>query len=94
MTTTAFSQIAPADVHKTLARHILADGYDLENMDAAVPIGTTCRLCERVDCEQRAFPPIQHGLKVDENVRGRSFYAPVDGAVMKVEEKKRPRKRS
>jgi L-lysine 6-transaminase len=29
MTTTALPQIAPADVHATLARHILADGYDL-----------------------------------------------------------------
>jgi len=57
---------------------VYADGYDLDNLDAAVPIGTTCRLCERLDCEQRAFPPLQYGLKVDENVRGRSFYAPVD----------------
>jgi len=29
MTTTALPQIAPADVHATLKRHILADGYDL-----------------------------------------------------------------
>ncbi|HEX6086275.1 MAG TPA: short-chain fatty acyl-CoA regulator family protein [Thermoanaerobaculia bacterium] len=57
---------------------VYADGYDLGNIEAAVPIGTTCRLCERVNCEQRAFPPMQHGLKVDENVRGRSFYAPVE----------------
>jgi predicted transcriptional regulator/transcriptional regulator with XRE-family HTH domain len=56
---------------------VYADGYDLDNLEAAVPIGVTCRLCERLDCEQRAFPPMQHGLKVDENVRGRSFYAPV-----------------
>ena len=79
---------------KDARKLVYADGYDLENMDAAVPIGTTCRLCERPDCEQRAFPPIQHGLKVDENVRGRSFYAPVDGAAVKVVEKKRPRKRA
>ena len=56
---------------------IYADGYDLSNLDAAVPIGTTCRLCERLDCEQRAFPPLQHGLQIDETIRGRSFYAPV-----------------
>jgi predicted transcriptional regulator len=41
-----------------------------------VPIGTTCRLCERMDCDQRAFPALMHGVTVDENVRGRSFYAP------------------
>ena len=55
---------------------VYADGYELDNLDAAVPIGTTCRLCERLDCEQRAFPPLQYGLTIDENVRGRSFYAP------------------
>lgn len=59
---------------------IYAEGYDLDNLEAAVPIGTTCRLCERLDCEQRAFPPLQQGLVVDENVRGRSFYVPADGA--------------
>lgn len=62
---------------KDARKLVYADGYDLGNLEAAVPIGTTCRLCERIDCEQRAFPPLQHGLKVDENVRGRSFYAPV-----------------
>jgi len=55
---------------------VYSDGYDVDNLDAAVPIGTTCRLCERLDCEQRAFPPLQYGLTIDENVRGRSFYAP------------------
>lgn len=57
---------------------IYADGYELGNLDAAVPIGTTCRLCERLDCDQRAFPPLQYGLTIDENVRGRSFYAPTE----------------
>jgi predicted transcriptional regulator len=64
------------DAHKL----VYADGYDLANTDAAVPIGTTCRLCERLDCEQRAFPPLQYGLMVDENVRGASFYAPAVAA--------------
>lgn len=63
---------------KEARKTVYADGYDLDNLEAAVPIGTTCRLCERTNCEQRAFPPLQYGLKVDENVRGRSFYAPVE----------------
>jgi predicted transcriptional regulator len=29
-----------------------------------------------MDCEQRAFPALLHPLKVDENVRGVSFFAP------------------
>jgi hypothetical protein len=45
-----------------------------------VPIGITCRLCERVDCQARAFPPVHAPLRVDEHVRGVSFYAPVGGA--------------
>ncbi|HUP45951.1 MAG TPA: short-chain fatty acyl-CoA regulator family protein [Thermoanaerobaculia bacterium] len=57
---------------------VYADGCDLDNLDAAVPIGTTCRLCERMDCEQRAFPALQTGISIDENVRGRSFYAPAE----------------
>jgi len=56
---------------------VYADGFDLESREAVVPVGLTCRLCERVDCEQRAFPPLQHPLKVNANVRGVSFFAPV-----------------
>jgi len=55
--------------------NLLADR--IGNDDAAVPVGTTCRLCEQMDCEQRVVPALQHPLRVDENVRGVSFYAPV-----------------
>jgi len=55
---------------------VYADGLDLAHPQAAVPIGITCRLCDRVDCEQRAFPAIQHRLAIDENFRGLSFYSP------------------
>lgn len=58
------------------ARHLVyADGVDLDNVQAAVPVGVTCRLCDRVDCEQRAFPPLHHPLAVDEDARGVSFYS-------------------
>jgi predicted transcriptional regulator/transcriptional regulator with XRE-family HTH domain len=53
---------------------VYADGVDLENQAAAEAIGPSCRLCERMDCRQRAFPPLQSRLRVDENVRGLSFY--------------------
>ncbi len=56
---------------------VYSDGVDLDNLAAAVPVGVTCRLCDRMDCEQRAFPALQSPLRVDENVRGISFYAPV-----------------
>ena len=56
---------------------VYSDGMDLGNLEAAVPIGTTCRLCEQRNCEQRVFPSIQHAVEIDETVRGVSFYAPV-----------------
>ena len=54
---------------------VYADGMDLTSKDAAVPVGMTCRLCERLDCQARAFPPVQMPMAVDENVRGITFYA-------------------
>jgi predicted transcriptional regulator/transcriptional regulator with XRE-family HTH domain len=59
-------------------RLVYADGIDLQNAAAAVPIGITCRLCERMDCQARAFPPIHAPLRLNEHVRGVSFFAPVD----------------
>ena len=56
---------------------VYADGLDLSSQDAIVPVGPSCRLCERLDCEQRAFPPLLHSLTVNEQVRGVSFYAPL-----------------
>lgn len=58
-------------------RLVYADGLDIENAAAAVPIGITCRLCERADCTARAVPSLEGGLRIDENVRGVSFFAPV-----------------
>lgn len=57
---------------------VYSDGVDLESSEGAVPVGVTCRLCERHDCEQRAFPSIRAGMALDENVRGPSVYAPRD----------------
>lgn len=59
---------------------VYAEGVDVDNADAAVPVGVTCRVCERLDCEQRAFPSIRHPLEIRENMRGVSFYAPVEDA--------------
>jgi predicted transcriptional regulator len=56
---------------------IYADGVRLDQ--PPVPVGVTCRLCERTDCEQRAFPPLQQVFKVEENLRRTSFYARIEG---------------
>lgn len=58
---------------RALARMALANYFA-----AAVPVGITCRLCERTDCQARAFPSLRSELRIDENVRGMSFFAPVE----------------
>ncbi|HEY0525121.1 MAG TPA: short-chain fatty acyl-CoA regulator family protein [Stellaceae bacterium] len=52
---------------------VYADGIDLGH-GAATPVGPTCRVCERLDCAQRAFPPIGQRLVPNEHVRGQSSY--------------------
>lgn len=54
---------------------VYTDGLDLKSRDAIVPVGPSCRLCERMDCEQRAYPPLHQAFPIDENRRGVSFYA-------------------
>ena len=46
-------------------RTIYAQGLDLDDADAATPIGSGCRMCDRANCPQRAFPPISRPLDVD-----------------------------
>ncbi|MGW2598760.1 short-chain fatty acyl-CoA regulator family protein [Streptomyces klenkii] len=48
-------------------RLVYSDGLDLGNASAATPIGMGCRICERLDCPQRAVPPLGRPLAVDEN---------------------------
>jgi predicted transcriptional regulator len=57
------------------SKMVYADGLDLKSREALVPVGPSCRLCARMDCEQRAHPPLHHPYPIDENRRGISFYA-------------------
>ncbi|WP_066628602.1 helix-turn-helix domain-containing protein [Brevundimonas vesicularis] len=47
---------------------VYAAGLDLNG--PAARIGVSCRICERTDCTQRAFPPLDRTLHVPENERG------------------------
>lgn len=47
---------------------IYADG--LQQASAATPIGNSCWVCPRGDCEQRAFPPAGSDIGVDPDRRG------------------------
>ncbi len=60
------------------AELVYADGVNLDKAQAAIPIGVSCRLCERMDCEQRAVPSLHTPLDIDTNVRGLTFYMGTD----------------
>ena len=48
---------------------VYADGMQLRDEAAATPIGVTCRLCSRQECDQRAFPPADRPIRVDPDRR-------------------------
>jgi len=51
-------------------RMVYADGIDIEHAVTPTPVGVTCRLCERLDCAQRAAsPPPQAGGEQPEHGR-------------------------
>jgi predicted transcriptional regulator/transcriptional regulator with XRE-family HTH domain len=54
------------------AEVVYADGLDLER--AAVGIGLSCRLCDRADCQSRAFPPLEHRLAFDPQMTAAAPY--------------------
>jgi predicted transcriptional regulator/DNA-binding XRE family transcriptional regulator len=49
-------------------RVVFADGLEVKKGMAA-QIGTSCRLCDRADCAQRAFPPVGSRLSIDPDLR-------------------------
>lgn len=51
------------------ADFVYADQLDLGSPGAATPIGVSCRICPRENCEQRAFPPAGRALSVDPDRR-------------------------
>jgi XRE family transcriptional regulator, fatty acid utilization regulator len=46
----------------------------------AVPVGISCRFCERIDCAQRAAPSYKFAFAVDENVKKENFFSPITDA--------------
>jgi len=56
-------------------RLVYAKGLDLSNPEVATPIGAGCKVCDRENCAQRAFPALGRALKIDENVRQFAPYA-------------------
>lgn len=55
---------------------VYSDGMNLSDPSQTVPIGVGCRICPRLDCEQRAQPPTDHHFTLNEIDMSESFYAP------------------
>jgi hypothetical protein len=49
------------------ADFVYADAID--RAAPPTPIGISCRLCPRPDCDQRAFPPADRAIRVDAEIR-------------------------
>ena len=48
---------------------VYSDGIDLASQKAVTPIGVSCRICDRQNCRQRAFPPIDREIASDPQKR-------------------------
>lgn len=64
--------------HADAARH-LAYAQDMPWTDAkqAIPVGVSCRFCERTDCNQRAAPSLKFRFNVDEYTKKDNFFSPL-----------------
>jgi predicted transcriptional regulator/DNA-binding XRE family transcriptional regulator len=60
---------------------VYADDLGRRNLaETAVPVGVTCRFCERADCNQRAAPSYKFAFAVDEYVKKDNFFSPLTDA--------------
>ena len=53
---------------------VYTENLNLNDKKSEIPIGVSCRTCDRLDCSQRAFPPLHKKFDVDINSRGVSVY--------------------
>ncbi|QCQ89860.1 short-chain fatty acyl-CoA regulator family protein [Rhodococcus sp. SGAir0479] len=57
-------------------RLVYSRGLRLDEQVSPVPIGAGCKICERTDCVQRAFPQIGRPIRVDVDFSSRLPYPP------------------
>jgi len=55
---------------------VYARGLNLDEPETTVPIGPGCKVCDRADCAQRAFPQAGRPLDIDENRAATIPYTP------------------
>ena len=59
---------------KYAKQFVYTENLDISDKKTEIPIGVSCRTCNRLDCSQRAFPPLHKKFDVDINSRGVSVY--------------------
>ncbi len=57
---------------------VYTENLNLNDKKTEIPIGVSCRTCDRLDCSQRAFPPLHKKFDVDIDTRGVSVYVKAD----------------
>lgn len=57
------------------SRMIYSDGINLSDERQIVSIGVGCRICPRMECEQRAHPPADHRFRLEDRERAESLYS-------------------
>ena len=53
---------------------VYTENVNINDKSTEIPIGVSCRTCDRLDCSQRAFPPLHKKFDIDINTRGVSVY--------------------
>jgi len=53
---------------------VYTENININDKSTEIPIGVSCRTCDRLDCSQRAFPPLHKKFDIDINTRGVSVY--------------------
>ncbi len=53
---------------------VYTENLNINDKSTEIPIGVSCRTCDRLDCSQRAFPPLHKKFDIDINTRGVSVY--------------------
>ncbi len=54
-----------------------ARDFPFSDPKMAIPVGVSCRFCERTDCNQRAAPSYKFAFNVDEYTKKDNFFSPL-----------------
>jgi XRE family transcriptional regulator, fatty acid utilization regulator len=70
--------------HADAAKHLayasdLPEPAPADAARAAIPVGVSCRFCERTDCAQRAAPSYKFAFAVDEYTKKENVFSPLLG---------------